>query len=949
MCLPSIDSFLQMVQIRYEPKAKHRGDIYMAKRHSFVLLGIAIPVLSGLFTAQTDSNCLTIVRTAEAKHASAVFNYDAEQLFAVTPEASKGAIDAILLLKANGEFATVSEIYSELVQAGRPPGNPLDQGGETFALATQILAIPYNDVGSTGAALHNYDTNFGGCPASTARDVVYRYQPLLPQQVVVELCGSGYDTKLMVFQDSPATPVACNDDACGLSSRVSVLMNPGNTYYIVVDGFDVNSFGPYTIFVHEDTPCDVVIPPHAVRECGFEVQTTNHGMKDCNGGCNNETVPGQYDLDRYDGICAGTPVGGMCFTYLAEGNIQSRDTDWFLFNMLVAGPADVELRAEFDALVGIVNLDDCIAPSFVQSTVTPSCTPGIVNIPHLEIGTYAAFVAPSAFSGIEVPREYLLTMNYPTLPSPCADCPMQEAEPNDDLERATVIPGPSMMLCGDISCPMDGDYYVFQVPFPSALRVHLRGNAAVGSCPAGQGLHPYCEIITEDGREIALAGDITNQATWFDSDFKFGPYRYYLHVGGAGYTTGPYEIEIEMLPLSLVSCNPISVTIQPENNGVRLRWHGGLLPSDIVRIEYRTDANLPFQLLVDVPPVPASFFDPGSEPFDFREYQVRVIGGREPELSVPWVGSNIGLGESAGPDGAYDEVGNFAVQQIEWAIGPDNVAIQTLLVAHGVGGSAGDALVQDRRDLYEQGYQPISSFAGHWLQVDERKVLVEHVAFHRDPVTGDVGVIDGRGMNEGMDTVMFFGNERVFLEPNNGGISGASLSWLWWWWWEDFFCPSFCCRLKSIAFCTSTGAGAPPGCASPPLTRCPCNPSCWLGCPCDPPVPPDPAFCCPPMGPPTPTYATGCSGCTFVPLVGAPFRIIYCQCAAEPTPPASGRCFFMIFVKCKTYCPCPDLFNVCGCAVTPCPGPATWTLVPFVTSAMRAACKSECVLGGPGC
>jgi hypothetical protein len=54
-------------------------------------------------------------------------------------------------------------------------------------------------------------------------------------------------------------------------------------------------------------------------------------------------------------------------------------------------------------------------------------------------------------------------------------------------------------------------------------------------------------------------------------------------------------------------------------------------------------------------------------------------------------------------------------------------------------------------------------------------------------------------------------------------------------------------------------------------------------------------------------------------------------------------------MKCKRYCPCPELFVPCGCEVAVCPGPATWTLTFVVTSAMRAACKKVCVINGPGC
>lgn len=871
-----------------------------------------------------------------------------------TSDPRREILAQILAQKAQGEVdpALYVEYFGDQT---RYEGNPLDQGGETFASATIIPALPYNDNGTTAIAVHNYDTNFGGCPVSTAKDVVYRYTPLVGQQVAVELCGSSYDTKLMVYENNSATPVACNDDACDLSSRVSVAMSPPNIYYIVVDGFDVSSFGPYVLVVHEDSPCDVVIPPDALHECAFEEINPSHAKKDCNGGCNNETVDGLYDLDRYDGICSGSMVAGECFTYLDEEGFNLRDTDWFLFKMETTGPVNLTAQTEFDASVGIVNLNNCVSPSFVDFTTTPPCTPAALSIPSLDPGTYAAFIAPSGFSAVETPKEYLLQIVYPTRPSPCS-LPNQEIEPNDDIAHANAIPGPMVTMGGDISCPMDGDYFSFQMPYASAIRLHLRGNAAVGFCPEGQGLHPYCEIVNEIGDPIILAGDQTNLSTTFETDFKLGPYRYYFGVGGANHTTGPYEIEIELIQLSLVSCEPLTVTLHAEGGGVNLRWYGATLPTDQIQVYKQLDPNGALTPYAVVPAFPPSFFDPGSEPF--AGYAVRVLGGCDAEFRTPWIGSLLGLGEETGPDGEYNEIGEYTITNIEWAVDQNNICVQTRLRAEGTGVVGGELIDQNRRAMLDQGWQAISSFQGHYISVNERKVLVDHVAYVRDPVQGDVGIVDGRGWNETGDTLLFLNNLQVYLHGNLNPVSEPWFGWNWWWWWDDFFCPGTCCRLKTIAFCTSTGSPTPPGCFTPfPLMPCPCNPSCWLGCPCPPdPPPPDPANCCGPSLPPAPaTHPFGCDGCTFRVSPVAGWFVRYCQCPSDTTPPVLPFCMFMIYVKCKSYCPCPDIFNICGCEVPICPGPFpgappdTWINVPFSGPAMKAFCRKECKLFGPGC
>lgn len=163
--------------------------------------------------------------------------------------------------------ATMSSEYHQILalkEAGRPvpgylyeavnlqqgvhhdePVNPGRQGGETIATATVIGALPYSDSGTTVGHLNDYDV---ACPytGSTSADVVYSFTPGVDTAADINLCAgnTNYDSKIYVFQDSPATVIACNDDFCSspvYSSWVSqlsgVLMPAGHTYYIVVDGY----------------------------------------------------------------------------------------------------------------------------------------------------------------------------------------------------------------------------------------------------------------------------------------------------------------------------------------------------------------------------------------------------------------------------------------------------------------------------------------------------------------------------------------------------------------------------------------------------------------------------------------------------------------------------------------------------------------------------------------
>lgn len=72
-------------------------------------------------------------------------------------------------------------------------------------------------------------------------DVWFRYLASCTGTLSAALCGSGYDTRLAVYDGwiCPASspPLACNDDACGTQSQVSLPVTAGQDYLIRVGGF----------------------------------------------------------------------------------------------------------------------------------------------------------------------------------------------------------------------------------------------------------------------------------------------------------------------------------------------------------------------------------------------------------------------------------------------------------------------------------------------------------------------------------------------------------------------------------------------------------------------------------------------------------------------------------------------------------------------------------------
>ncbi len=163
--------------------------------------------------------------------------------------------------------------------------------GDTCSDPWIITSMPFSGAGSTCG--FNNDAN-GGCEPyglGNAPDVVYSFTPAQQMQVDISLCGSNYDTVLYVFEGSCAgSPIACNDDhsvpPCGLQSQIdSLLLQPGATYYIVVDGFN-GSCGDYVLAVNR-TP----IPGD---DCGNPLTIYSLPFSNTRNSCNFTSNAGGY-------------------------------------------------------------------------------------------------------------------------------------------------------------------------------------------------------------------------------------------------------------------------------------------------------------------------------------------------------------------------------------------------------------------------------------------------------------------------------------------------------------------------------------------------------------------------------------------------------------------------------------------------------------------------------
>ncbi|HEU4408804.1 MAG TPA: lysyl oxidase family protein [Polyangiaceae bacterium] len=186
--------------------------------------------------------------------------------------------------------------------------------------------------GDTTAGLHQAVPTCNS--TSTAVEIVYTFTTT--ERVGLDARASGFDTVLHLrkaaaapdpslgcLDDRPEATVKCSDDAAppgDYGSRLAAALEPG-TYYLIVDGFDSEAFGPFTLttrFVK-----DGCVPNCDGRYCG--------GDDGCGGDCgacdpgfkcsNRRCLPDpctpdcagkECGDDGCDGSCGACPAGLLC-------------------------------------------------------------------------------------------------------------------------------------------------------------------------------------------------------------------------------------------------------------------------------------------------------------------------------------------------------------------------------------------------------------------------------------------------------------------------------------------------------------------------------------------------------------------------------------------------------------------------------------------------------------
>jgi hypothetical protein len=229
---------------------------------------------------------------------------------------------ALLAVSANAApLETSSDHFQKFSTHDPRPHPPVgDAGGESFADAVDMMALPFSDADN----LWNYadDIDFG---YGTSPDCVYQFTPDFDGCVTVDLCGSNYDSMLWIVAADQTTIVAWNDDgaACDATQSQISWMNiyNGELLYYVVDGYGGQA-GDFVLDVFvRDCPPPPECPPGAILE--------GEGCSDpyddnYNNGCNGSLIWQEIACSDAQIVVCGTT-----FNHYTGGGGGARDTDWY--------------------------------------------------------------------------------------------------------------------------------------------------------------------------------------------------------------------------------------------------------------------------------------------------------------------------------------------------------------------------------------------------------------------------------------------------------------------------------------------------------------------------------------------------------------------------------------------------------------------------------------------
>ncbi len=367
------------------------------------------------------------------------------------------------------------------IPAPPPDPNIILQGGDNMYDATVISSIPYVDSGSTAGYTHDFSLDCADA-YNYAPDVFYSYTPASDGWITVATFSHVYFNSMLGILDDSGTQLACSDNYWTMQPQIANFrVTAGATYYIVVSGFE-GSYGPYTLLVNGSPNCAFTIPEPNTPE--NEPDCYDDFIDDTNGGCN--STPNVFST-----VSSGETIAGKAGTYLINGIVEARDTDWYTLTLDAPKVVHITGMAEFPLLIGLL-VPPCPGLPYYFGTAGP-CTELNINSTTLDPGEYWIVALPSVFSGVTCGSDYYFTVTVEDPPA---------APANDLCENATPITGPYPQIVNGTTkgatadCPdylgYNAAWYAINLPYevnllsinfcPTADQIRGFGYAFLNDC-----------------------------------------------------------------------------------------------------------------------------------------------------------------------------------------------------------------------------------------------------------------------------------------------------------------------------------------------------------------------------------------------------------------------------------------------------------------------------------
>lgn len=156
---------------------------------------------------------------------------------------------------------------------------PNDSCATPVGLAVGYASTPYSTAGATTDGTATPLCNFFS-QAQIFNDIWFCWTAASTDLVSVSTCGSTFDTKLAVYPGctlgtcpDPDSAIACNDDACGSSSRLTFAATAGQSYTIRLGAYSATGQGSGTLAIASGAIVDAVNPANGLRYISFATTT----------------------------------------------------------------------------------------------------------------------------------------------------------------------------------------------------------------------------------------------------------------------------------------------------------------------------------------------------------------------------------------------------------------------------------------------------------------------------------------------------------------------------------------------------------------------------------------------------------------------------------------------------------------------------------------------------